>query len=133
MSTLSPTLETNVRQARERLDAHVGDIMAWHFNSETGRPFWLEKATTLAFDPRRDVKGYADLKKFGHFEHEWLRGGPVRRWVPKAYQNKPIYVFETGGTTGIPKSRVVVEDHWIDYEMFSDSLPEKYFPKGSNW
>jgi phenylacetate-coenzyme A ligase PaaK-like adenylate-forming protein len=50
-----------------------------------------------------------------------------------ALQNKPIYVFETGGTTGIPKSRVVVEDHWIDYETFSDSLPEKYFPQGANW
>ena len=57
----------------------------------------------------------------------------MRRWVPKALQNKPIYVFETGGTTGIPKSRVVVEDHRIDYEMFSDTLPDKYFPKGSNW
>jgi hypothetical protein len=57
----------------------------------------------------------------------------VRRWVPKAYQQKPIYVFETGGTTGIPKSRVVVEDHWIDYEMFSATLPDKYFPKGANW
>ena len=40
---------------------------------------------------------------FGLFEDEWLRGGPVRRWVPKAYQDKPIYVFETGGTTGIPE------------------------------
>jgi hypothetical protein len=67
------------------------------------------------------------------FEDEWLRGGPVRRWVPKGLQNKPIYVFETGGTTGIPKSRVVIDDFRIDYEMFSDSLPEKYFPKNSNW
>ena len=50
---------------------------------------------------------------------------------PKAYQDKPIYVFETGGTTGIPKSRVVVEDHWIDYELFSDTLPDESFPKGS--
>ena len=57
----------------------------------------------------------------------------MRRWVPKPYQDKPIYVFETGGTTGIPKSRVVVEDHWTDYEMFSDTLPDEYFPKGANW
>ena len=39
----------------------------------------------------------------------------------------------TGGTTGIPKSRVVADDFRIDYEMFSDSLPDKFFPKGSNW
>ena len=74
-----------------------------------------------------------DLKKFPLFEDEWLRGGPVRRWVPKGVPDKPIYVFETGGTTGIPKSRVVIEDHWIDYELFSDTLPDEYFPKGSNW
>src|SRR5881392_2105320 len=55
------------------------------------------------------------------------------RWVPKAYAGKPTYIFETGGTTGIPKSRVVIEDHWIDYENFSATLPDKYFPKGSNW
>jgi phenylacetate-coenzyme A ligase PaaK-like adenylate-forming protein len=122
-----------IRQARERLDDHVREIVQWHFNPETGTPFWLERAKSFGFDPRKDVKGFDDLKKFGQFQDEWLRGGPVRRWVPKALQSKPIYVFETGGTTGIPKSRVNVEDFRIDYELFSESLPEKYFPKGSNW
>jgi phenylacetate-coenzyme A ligase PaaK-like adenylate-forming protein len=122
-----------VRQAREKLDAHTREIVNWHFSPETGTPFWLDKAKTLGFDPRQEVHGFDDLKKFGLFEDEWLRGGPVRRWVPKALQQKPIFVFETGGTTGIPKSRVVVDDFRIDYEMFSDTLPDKYFPKGANW
>ncbi len=122
-----------VQQARTQLDAQVREVVRWHFSPETGTPFWLEKAKSFTFDPLRDIKGFDDLKLFGHFEDEWLRGGPVRRWVPQALQNKPIYVFETGGTTGIPKSRVVVDDFRIDYEMFSESLPEKYFPKGSNW
>ncbi|MCI0455660.1 MAG: hypothetical protein L0Z62_01605 [Gemmataceae bacterium] len=121
------------QQARQQLDAHVRAIVNWHFDPATGTPFWLEKAKELSFDPRRAVQGFADLKKFGLFDDEWLRGGPVRRWVPKAFQDKPIYVFETGGTTGIPKSRVVVEDHWIDYELFSAGLPDEYFPKGANW
>ncbi len=122
-----------VRQARERLDAHVREIVQWHFHPDTGTPFWLERAKTYKFDPLKDVNTFDDLKLFGLFEDEWLRGGPVRRWVPKALANKPTYVFETGGTTGIPKSRVVQDDFRIDYEMFSDTLPEKYFPKGSNW
>ena len=42
-------------------------------------------------------------------------------------------VFETGGTTGIPKSRVNLEDFRIDYELFSQTLPERYFPVGSDW
>ncbi len=125
--------EKNVLQAREQLDAHVREIVAWHFNPQTGPPFWLERVKTLGFDPRKEVHGFNDLKKFGLFEDEWLRGGPVRRWVPKAFQNRPIYVFETGGTTGIPKSRINIEDFRIDYEMFSDTLPDEYFPKGANW
>jgi phenylacetate-coenzyme A ligase PaaK-like adenylate-forming protein len=126
-------MSMTVPQAQEQLDAHVREIVEWHFNPETGTPFWLEKAKTLGFDPRKEVKCFDDLKKFGLFEDEWLRGGPVRRWVPKALQHKPIYVFETGGTTGIPKSRTVVDDFRIDYEMFSETLPDQYFPKGSNW
>jgi phenylacetate-coenzyme A ligase PaaK-like adenylate-forming protein len=122
-----------IRQARERLDAHVREIVHWHFHPDTGTPFWLERAKSYKFNPLKDVNTFDDLKLFGLFEDEWLRGGPVRRWVPKALANKPTYVFETGGTTGIPKSRVVQDDFRIDYEMFSDTLPEKYFPKGSNW
>ena len=130
---MTPTLDARVRQAREQLDAQVCDIIRWHFTPETGTPFWLERARTFSFDPLRDVHGYDDLKLFGHFQDDWLRGGPVRRWVPRALQHKPIYVFETGGTTGIPKSRVVVDDFRIDYELFSDSLPEANFPRGANW
>lgn len=132
MST-TPASPQQVKEAKAKLDAHVREIVNWHFDPEKGTPFWLEKANGLGFDPRKEVKVFEDLRKFGLFEDEWLRGGPVRRWVPKALHQKPIYVFETGGTTGIPKSRVVVEDHWIDYELFSDTLPEKYFPKGTNW
>lgn len=137
MSTVSPpgaaSFDARAKEARAKLDAHVREIVDWHFDPKTGTPFWLEKIKTLGFDPRKEVKSYDDLKLFGHFEDEWLRGGPVRRWVPKALQDKPIYVFETGGTTGIPKSRIGIEDFRTDYELFSSTLPEEYFPKGANW
>jgi hypothetical protein len=119
--------------AKEQLDAHVRDIVRWHFDSETGTPFWLERAKTLDFDPRTEIRTYADLDRFGFFQDEWLRGGPVRRWVPKAYADRPIYTFETGGSTGVPKSRINIDDFRVDYEMFSDTLPDDRFPKGSDW
>ena len=122
-----------VKQARATLDAHTVEMMAWHFHEQTGCPFWLEYAKTLPFNPLTDVKCFDDLKKFPPFEDEWLRGGPVRRWVPKGMADQPVYVFETGGTTGVPKSRVNSRDFRTDYEMFSDTLPEKYFPRGANW
>jgi phenylacetate-coenzyme A ligase PaaK-like adenylate-forming protein len=125
-----------VHDAREKLDAQVREIVRWHFGPDTGTPFWLERAKSFKFNPLKDVQGFDDLKLFGFFEDDWLRGAPgldIRRWVPRGFKDKPVYVFETGGTTGIPKSRVVLEDHWIDYEIFSDTLPQKFFPKGSNW
>ena len=73
----------NPKQAREALDAHVRDTMRWHFSPETGSPFWLEFAKKLDFDPRRDVRSFDDLRRFPAFEDDWLRGGPVERWVPK--------------------------------------------------
>ena len=131
---ISPTLEPKMAEARERLDAHVREIVAWHFNPETGCPFWLEYAAARAWDPRQEVRGFEDLKSFSfYFNDEWLRGGPVRRWVPKGFAGKPVYVFETGGTTGVPKSRINIEDFRTDYSEFSKTLPDEYFPPGSDW
>jgi phenylacetate-coenzyme A ligase PaaK-like adenylate-forming protein len=119
--------------SKEKLDAHVREIVQWHFNPETGTPFWLEYAKNLDWDPRKEIATYEDLDKFGFFQDEWLRGGPLNRWIPKAYAGHPTYVFETGGSTGVPKSRINVNDFRSDYELFSETLPDQYFPKGSDW
>jgi phenylacetate-coenzyme A ligase PaaK-like adenylate-forming protein len=132
-TSVSPEVAQRAADAKDRLNEHTLKTVHWHFSDETGSPFWLQKKSEFNFDPLKDVKGFDDLKKFPHFEDEWLRGGPVNRWVPKGHAGKPTYVFETGGTTGIPKSRVVLEDHWKDYELFSDTLPDEYFPRNSNW
>jgi phenylacetate-coenzyme A ligase PaaK-like adenylate-forming protein len=127
------SLSEQVAAARARLDAHVREIVAWHFDPQTGSPFWLERAAGLGFDPRKEVHGYEDLRLFGHFQDSWLRGGPVRRWIPRGLAGRPAYVFETGGSTGVPKTRVNIEDFQVDYERYSDELPEQGFPRGSDW
>src|ERR1041384_1666892 len=133
MSVAATDLELRALEARAQLDARVRDIVEWHFNPETGCPFWLEFASKLGWDPRREINSFADLRKFPPFEDEWLRGGPVRRWLPKGLEGKPIFTFETGGTTGVPKSRLQIEDFRTDYEMFSETLLDEFFPRGSNW
>ena len=130
---VDPSVQSAADEARAALDVHAVETVRWHFHESTGCPFWLEKRGELNFDPLTEVNGYEDLKKFPAFEDEWLRGGPVRRWVPKGLADKPVYVFETGGTTGVPKSRVAIDDFRTDYSNFSDTLPDKYFPPGSNW
>jgi phenylacetate-coenzyme A ligase PaaK-like adenylate-forming protein len=122
-----------VQVAREELDAWVREVVQWHFDPETGSPFWIDRAEKLGWDPRKEVRGFGDLHRFGLFEDEWLRGGPVQRWLPRGLAGKPVYVFETGGTTGTPKSRINCEDFRIDYEIFSETFPEEHFPKGANW
>ncbi len=130
---MSDQLESLVANARRQLDEQTVRIVRLHFDPELGAPFWLEQAKSYKFNPLTDVNCFDDLKKFPLFEDEWLRGGPVTRFLPKKYHNEHKYVFETGGTTGIPKSRCVVRDHWIDYEEFSKTLPDESFPPGSNW
>jgi phenylacetate-coenzyme A ligase PaaK-like adenylate-forming protein len=133
MATTAPAVEQQIQTAREALDRHAVEIVRWHFSEETGCDFWLAKRRELDFDPLTDIRSFDDLRKFPPFEDEWLRGGPVERWRPRAYADRPTYVFETGGTTGIPKSRVVIDDFRIDYELFSETLPDQYFPRGANW
>jgi hypothetical protein len=126
-------LAERVREQRTRLDAWVREMVAWHFDPATGAPFWLDFAAKAGWDPRKEVRTFADLHRFGPFQDEWLRGGPVQRWVPKGLAGKPIYVFETGGSTGVPKSRISHDDFRRDYEAFSATLPDQYFPKGADW
>ncbi len=92
MSDVAADLSIKEQAAKTRLDAHVREIVEWHFNPETGCPFWLDFAAKLGWDPRRD-----------------------------------------GGTTGVPKSRLQIEDFRTDYEIFSETLPDEYFPRGANW
>jgi phenylacetate-coenzyme A ligase PaaK-like adenylate-forming protein len=133
MSSIAMPQQSAISTARTELDAWVREIMQWHFNPDTGCQFWLDWAAKAGWEPRREVTSFDDLSKFGEFQDEWLRGGPVRRWVPRALQHRPISVFETGGTTGVPKSRINIDDFRIDYEWFSNTLPDEYFPRGANW
>jgi phenylacetate-coenzyme A ligase PaaK-like adenylate-forming protein len=128
-----PVAAPEQQKARATLDAWVREMMQWHFSPETGCPFWLQWAEKAGWDPRKEINNYDDLDKFGEFQDEWLRGGPVRRWVPRAFKDKPIYIFETGGSTGVPKSRVNIDDFRIDYELYSKTLPDDKFPRGADW
>ena len=123
-----------MREARERLDAWTREMMEWHFNPETGCPFlvWsarnrspsilvatLTSTTISTFSATSRMSGCAAVRSGAGFR--------------KGLAGKPIYVFETGGSTGVPKSRIASEDFRIDYELFSDTLPDDAFPKGANW
>ena len=122
-----------VSEARRALDAHVREIVDWHFDPATGAPSGSTTRRSSAGIRARRSPASTTSTRLGPFEDEWLRGGPVGRWVPRGLAGKPVFVFETGGTTGIPKSRIACDDFRTDYELFSSTLPDEHFPKGANW
>ena len=53
--------------------------------------------------------------------------------MPKKYQGRPYNIFETGGTTGMPKQRIGWDDYKTDYEEFSGKIADEHFPRGGAW
>ena len=100
-------LDQRIQEAKEQLDAHAVEIVKWHFSPETGCPFWLDWAKEANWDPAGEITCFDDINaKFPHFEDEWLRDLQPEVWVPKEFEGQPFNIFETGGTTGMPKQRI---------------------------
>lgn len=123
------------RDARPDPDELVRAAMAWHFDPDTGSPFWLARASRLDFDPRADIRTFADLRHFPDVAAE-LRDVPARDLVPRGYGADPDIagVFESGGTTGAPKRVVCLRD-WCDRLLAWDDahLDRQGFPRNANW
>lgn len=131
-STAKPSTDA-AGAAAAQLDAHVREIVSWHFSPESGCPFWLDWAEKAGWNPATEVKGFQDLMRFPHFEDQWLRDLPNKVWVPKQYEGRPFNIFETGGTTGMPKQRIGWEDYKTDYSEFSEKLSDAHFPRNHYW
>src|SRR5882672_10263048 len=122
------------QQAQQELDAHVRETIAWHFSPETGCPFWLDWAKKAGWNPAAEVRSLADLvARFPHFQDVWLRDLQPEVWVPKKYQSRPFNIFETGGTTGMPKQRIGWDDYKVDYSEFSEKISDEHFPRNHYW
>jgi len=131
---MSTTTADPVAVARDELDRHVREIVRWHFSPETGTPVWLDFARSVDWDPIEAVGGFDDLvRRFPNFDGERLRRDPHELWIPKAYEGRPFTIFETGGTTGLPKQRIGWDDYKHDYEEFSATLDDDAFPRGGYW
>jgi phenylacetate-coenzyme A ligase PaaK-like adenylate-forming protein len=124
---------TAAAAARQQLDAHVREIVQWHFSPETGSPFWLDWAKKSGWNPAAEVTCFGSLEKFPHFQDEWLRDLQPEVWVPQKMKGRPFNIFETGGTTGMPKQRIGWDDYKVDYEEFSAKLSDSHFPPGGAW
>jgi phenylacetate-coenzyme A ligase PaaK-like adenylate-forming protein len=116
-------------------DELIRAAMEWHFSPETGAPFWLERARSLDFDPRTDVRSHDDLRLFPNVAAE-LREVLATDLIPKGYGPRPevLGIFESGGTTGPPK-RVVLMRDWMDRMIgwMNANCDAHGFERGANW
>jgi phenylacetate-coenzyme A ligase PaaK-like adenylate-forming protein len=134
MSTMTAVASNEaVEQAKSQLNDHLLEIIDWHFAPETGTPYWINWAQEQGWDPRKEIQSWDDISRFPHFDEKALIQENHSQWVPKEYQGKPYKIFETGGTTGIPKQRISWEDHLTDYSLFSDAISDEHFPRGEDW
>ncbi|MBB5160014.1 phenazine antibiotic biosynthesis protein [Saccharopolyspora phatthalungensis] len=113
----------------------ISAAMEWHFSPATGSPFWLERAGSLEFDPRRDVRTHADLRLFPNVVNE-LREIPLEDLIPRGYHGQADVIgsYDSGGTTGAPK-RVALLADWFERSLAwkSGRMDELGFPTGANW
>ncbi|MEM9399458.1 MAG: hypothetical protein AAF984_04565 [Verrucomicrobiota bacterium] len=126
-------MSDSIQEAKEKLDAHVREMVQWHFSENTGSPFWLKWKQESSWDPITEIKSFEDLMRFDHFKDEVLRDVQPEEFVPAAFNERPFNVFETGGTTGMPKQRVGWDDYKTDYSEFSDYYKDDFFPLGVSW
>jgi len=122
----------SIKAAQTQLDAHLKEIIQWHFSPETGCPYWLDWMKKN-FDPRKEINSFADVLKFPHFADESLRDLQPEVWVPAQFKGKPFSIFETGGTTGMPKQRIGWNDYKVDYSEFSEKISDEHFPRNQYW
>jgi phenylacetate-coenzyme A ligase PaaK-like adenylate-forming protein len=113
MLTVQGTVLDRPFDAHPDPDEFIQAAMDWHFSPETGSPFWLERARSLEFDPRTDVRTFDDLSLFPNVTDE-LRDVRAGDLIPRGYGEHPdvVGVFESGGTTGPPKRVVFLRDWW---------------------
>lgn len=133
-------MQSHIQKAIDERDAHLREVIQWHFSDDTGCPFWLKQKDVLGFDPREKVKVFGDLvEHFGNFNgDEHLRKVPASQWKPKGFANCDAWsMFVTGGTTGDPKRRwgrrskdPNQSDYAWDYHTFSQTLPKEGFLHG---
>ncbi|OHV20920.1 phenazine antibiotic biosynthesis protein [Parafrankia soli] len=102
-------------------DALIQAAMRWHFSPETGSPFWLRTAETFDFDPRRDVRTFADLARFPNVVPNgvgWLSVAPSG---PHVFGE---FVGRQARQRGSARFTVDLDPRWVR-KVLADGRPEE--------
>ena len=123
----SPYPAGEIAAAQEKLKAHLLKSSSGTLARRPGAPSGWTRASKN-FDPRKEIRTFADVLKFPTSRTSICDLQP-EVWVPAAFKGKPFNIFETGGTTGMPKQRIGWNDYKVDYSEFSDKIPTRISPR----
>lgn len=118
------------------LDNHVRKIIKYHFNKEAGTPYWIKFADKIGIDPINEITRYEDLSLLGLLNDEDLRHIPVEEFTPKArldFEKYSPHVYETGGTSGIPKRIMDTAHQEENASWIVDILKYHGFSQKGKW
>ncbi|GCE15622.1 phenazine biosynthesis protein [Tengunoibacter tsumagoiensis] len=113
-------------------DELVRETMQWHFQPQTGSPFWLRQKDQLPFDPLTDIRTVADLYRFPDVSSQWKHIA-VEDLIPRGCRQEQAWefsVFESGSTTGSPKRIIESTSRrrgidWINSMLTMHGIPEQ--------
>lgn len=122
---------------RQRLDQRLREIIALHFDSKEGTPYWLEQVGKLGFDPRERIRSIDDLWLLGPMDQGSIGARPVLDYVPASIAARPdeLIIAQTGGTSGRPVWTVYTPDdfHAAFVAPFVAAAQHVGFPTGGQW
>ena len=92
----------------------------------------------MGVEELRPAQGNQELRRHGEVPALSRTNGCATSspevWVPAKFKGKPFNIFETGGTTGMPKQRIGWEDYKTDYSGVSRTKSaDEHFPRGGAW
>lgn len=118
------------------MNAHLRAVLAAHFDSAHGSPYWLARQRELGFSVLDRVHDIDDLALFGPFDLDALNRHPVEDFLPRAMRAASGLVFaETGGTSGEPRTTAysAADFHAAFIEPFIARLDAGLLPDGGRW
>ena len=129
--TITTTYTNPYAPVNATLDEWTRRVIDTHFDPTTGTPYWLDWQNEHGVDVRSRIEEYNDLRAvFEPFDEDVLRTLPVEDFTPQSIDGDRR-VYETGGTTGVPK-RVIMQDYWREQARWTAQVLEKWaFPTGN--
>ena len=128
-----PVADRTLAAAAEALDRSTREVIAWHFDPETGCPFWLDYAKRLGWDPRTSVHTYADLAHSAASRTSGCAAVPYAAGCRKAYAEPAGLTFRDRRQHR--RAQVAHQHRRLPHRLrgLQRHAARRAFPKGADW